>query len=192
MTTFLASELTSAFYDKLEVKCATTRTDETGKKPFTVYILMVKLGELGGWVVERRFSEFSLLRDRLLRLKKNLPSLPSKTIMRSLSQELVENRREGLHFWLQDLLKIPVVVSSPLFTSFIRLEEHAAQEVLSQHIPQKIKVSSTHTAPGVFFDHYSHKRENLVCVRYIAYALELELVRWVTGGATPSGYPPGW
>ncbi|KXN70534.1 hypothetical protein CONCODRAFT_78788 [Conidiobolus coronatus NRRL 28638] len=85
----------------------------TGMRSYTLYTVTAKLVKGGKLQVRKRYSEFVRLREVLCRLypnlKKNIPQLPQKKLVGKFQAEFVENRRQGLEFFLIYVTLHPII-----------------------------------------------------------------------------------
>ncbi|GAA6050922.1 hypothetical protein JCM3770_002539 [Rhodotorula araucariae] len=74
-----------------------------------------------GWIVTRRYSEFSSLYNKLRDkyVAARCLDFPSKRLVGIWSKEFIEQRREGLERYLQSLIKLPVVCQSNELRAFL-------------------------------------------------------------------------
>ncbi|KAK9900670.1 hypothetical protein P389DRAFT_157250 [Cystobasidium minutum MCA 4210] len=92
-----------------------TTVGQSEGKDFALYLVEVRQladdgkTQISGWLVTRRFSEFVALHSTL---KEKLPAvkaleLPQKRLVTSMSNSLLQQRRQGLGKYLQALIKMP-------------------------------------------------------------------------------------
>ncbi|GAA5906735.1 hypothetical protein JCM8208_006373 [Rhodotorula glutinis] len=74
-----------------------------------------------GWIVTRRYSEFSALYGKLKDkyVAARYLDFPSKRLVGIWSKEFIEQRREGLERYLQALIRIPVICRSSELRAFL-------------------------------------------------------------------------
>lgn len=121
-----------------------TTLGQSQGRDFALYLVEVRqLAEDGrtqisGWLVTRRFSEFvalhSTLRDKLPAVK--ALDLPQKRLVTSMSNTLLQQRRQGLSKYLQQLIKIPGALNNRDVRAFlsqqnISLLQPSANNVIS-------------------------------------------------------------
>ncbi|KAF8469656.1 Phox homologous domain-containing protein [Kalaharituber pfeilii] len=74
------------------------------------------------FTVRRRYSEFVTLRDKLCvtfpRSLASLPALPPKSVVSKFRAAFLENRRQGLSYFLSCILLNPEFAGSPLVKDF--------------------------------------------------------------------------
>lgn len=112
-----------------EVRVSASRTEQDGKKQFTLYVVLVKwpdpeTGESAAWTVSRRFSEFAELHRELGRHVSSLPALPSKTWFRTLDPGFVRRRQGELNLYVQRLAAMVPVLHAAAFHAFLELDAH--------------------------------------------------------------------
>ena len=100
-----------------------------GREKFQLYLVEVRRigleGHLSsGWIVARRYSEFSVLHAKLKELFVSVRSLdlPGKKLVTSHKESFVEQRRLGLVQYLQALVKLPTVCQSKELRAFLSQE----------------------------------------------------------------------
>lgn len=75
------------------------------------------------WTLQKRYNHFSDL-DREMRLKhSNLPVLPPKTYFPLKYDKDIEDRRVGLHLYLQEMMNRVDMRTSSIFRKFIEIDE---------------------------------------------------------------------
>ncbi|KCV73160.1 AGC/SGK protein kinase [Fonticula alba] len=98
-----------------------TRTElEARSKRFTVYKVVVS-GPQHRWVIYRRYNDFYELHASLVKLfpKENLP-LPAKRLLgNNFDPSFIEQRREGLHSYIQRVLTRPHLLHSQPVRDFL-------------------------------------------------------------------------
>ena len=89
------------------------------------------------WTVARRFSSFLANHKRLTKHlpNLNLPKLPPRQLIPSRypDQTLVAKRRRDLDKYLHDMLKLPLVITSTAFLSFLGAPEGVSPMGLTDH-----------------------------------------------------------
>lgn len=95
----------------------------SGDGQHTVFSITVKNDASNKtWMVDRRFSEFSALRDKLVAVESALPKLPGKSLLKVKSPDAVKERVAGLNQWLQDINRMERVNNHPAFLQFLDVE----------------------------------------------------------------------
>lgn len=104
-----------------------TTVGQSQGKDFALYLVEVRqLAEDGktqtsGWLVTRRFSEFvalhSAVKDRVPGVK--YLDLPQKRLVTSLSNSLLQQRKQGLAKYLQALIKVPGALANRDVRAFL-------------------------------------------------------------------------
>ena len=93
------------------------------RNQYALYGLQMTLNDTKSWMVERRFSDFVLLRDEIHKCMKHLvstknefnllPKLPPKTFItlkKHLQAEFLSNRGKGLKLFMRDLISFCILV----------------------------------------------------------------------------------
>ncbi|PKI84708.1 Snx3p [Malassezia vespertilionis] len=99
----------------LEVEVRNPRTHGYGRKMYTDYELVTRTNipafKLSYSVVRRRYSDFEFFRETLERetTRVNIPPLPGKVYTNRFSDDVIENRREGLERFLQIVAGHPLL-----------------------------------------------------------------------------------
>jgi len=101
---------TCTIISRVTVPGATVRIDlqRSVSRPFAVYFVQVAGKHGFGWTVEKRYSDFyRFWKDVQISGNATLPSLPSRfSLGRVLNQEFIEMRRQGLSYFLQEVLHL--------------------------------------------------------------------------------------
>ena len=90
-------------------------------KDSTKYNIEVNQG-MNTWNVKRSFAEFTDLHKKLKKVSKNLPKMPKKKLFKVVKSEQLEQRKENLDAYLQDLVKIEEVQSDLNYIQFLDLQ----------------------------------------------------------------------
>ncbi|GAA5850994.1 hypothetical protein JCM9279_005252 [Rhodotorula babjevae] len=105
---------------------AATALAPSGAQSFQLYLVEVhQLAADGsfraGWIVTRRYSEFSALYGKLKDkyVAARYLDFPSKRLVGIWSKEFIEQRREGLERYLQALIRIPIICRSSELRAFL-------------------------------------------------------------------------
>ena len=97
-------------------------------KEVVFYIVKVCSGHRK-WRLEKRFNEFYDL-DKIVRQKHpNLPKLPAKTYFPLKNPADIENRRQELHAYLQDIVNIPDMRTNSAFRKFLEIDSQIPESV---------------------------------------------------------------
>ncbi|KAJ1647232.1 Sorting nexin-3 [Coemansia asiatica] len=122
-----AEELYGEPENFLEVEVRNPQTHGVGRKMFTDYEIVCRTNipvfKLHMSSVRRRYSDFEWFRDMLERetTKVNIPPLPGKVFTNRFSEEVVEQRREGLERFLQIVAGHPLLQQgSRVLVAFIQ------------------------------------------------------------------------
>ncbi|KAG0343035.1 hypothetical protein BG004_005517 [Podila humilis] len=98
-----------------------TRRKMVGMQEYTLFQVTSTFTQGVSVTVERRFSQFEWLHERLLNKfgALILPPLPEKQYAGRFSEEFIERRRQALELFLGRLVRHPVIRYSDLFTHFL-------------------------------------------------------------------------
>ncbi|BGP03974.1 Sorting nexin-3 [Rhodotorula toruloides] len=121
-------EMYSAPENTLEIEVRDPRTQEFGRKMFTDYEIICRTNipafRIRYSSVRRRYSDFEAFRDILERESQrvNIPPLPGKVFSGSrFSDEVIEQRREGLERFLQIVAGHPLLqTGSKVLCAFLQ------------------------------------------------------------------------
>ncbi|KAF5323375.1 hypothetical protein D9611_005598 [Ephemerocybe angulata] len=104
---------------------SSTVAEEDGKSVVRYLVEVQQLGLDGsfssGWVIARRYNEFLSLHNKLREkyaLVKHL-DFPGKRLVANLSGSFLDNRKQALEKYLQNVIAIPVVCESPDLRAFL-------------------------------------------------------------------------
>ncbi|KAJ2779125.1 Sorting nexin-3 [Coemansia javaensis] len=111
----------------LEIEVSNPITHGSGRKMYTDYEIVCRTSipvfKLQKSSVRRRYSDFEWFHDRLEReaTRVNIPPLPGKVFTNRFSDEVIENRREGLERFLQIVAGHPLLqTGSKVLVAFIQ------------------------------------------------------------------------
>ncbi|KAF9156746.1 Sorting nexin-3 [Actinomortierella ambigua] len=111
----------------LEIEVRNPQTHGTARKMFTDYEIICRTNipafKLKTSNVRRRYSDFEWFRDVLEResTRVNIPPLPGKVFTNRFSEEVIEQRREGLERFLQIVAGHPLLqTGSKVLAAFIQ------------------------------------------------------------------------
>ncbi|KDE03586.1 hypothetical protein MVLG_05921 [Microbotryum lychnidis-dioicae p1A1 Lamole] len=120
-------EMYSAPENTLEIEVRDPRTQEFGRKMFTDYEIMCRTNIPAFRVryssVRRRYSDFEAFRELLEResTRVSIPHLPGKVFSGRFSDEVIEQRREGLERFLQVVAGHPLLqTGSKVLCAFLQ------------------------------------------------------------------------
>ncbi|KAH8596682.1 Phox homologous domain-containing protein [Bisporella sp. PMI_857] len=95
----------------------------TGIGAFVVWNITVETLRGSSFRVRKRYSEFVDLRGRLLQtfpsFESAMPQLPPKSLISKFRPKFLENRRQGLQYFLNCILLNPEFSSSPVLKEFL-------------------------------------------------------------------------
>ena len=99
-------------------------------KTVTFYIIEVKSHiTQNTWQLEKRYSEFYSIHEKLNKLFPRLPSIPGKTFSRLTSSQGLNKRKESLQLFLRECVKRRDILQNPDFQTFLDLEKNAPEVV---------------------------------------------------------------
>ncbi|GAA6040830.1 hypothetical protein JCM8097_007736 [Rhodosporidiobolus ruineniae] len=120
-------EMYSAPENTLEIEVRDPRTHDFGRKQYTDYEIICRTNIPAFRVryssVRRRYSDFEAFRDILERESQrvNIPALPGKVFQNRFSDEVIEQRREGLERFLQVVAGHPLLqTGSKVLCAFLQ------------------------------------------------------------------------
>lgn len=96
------------------------------EKKYTIYEIEVRSASTVSWIVYKRYSDFFVVHNELLKnLPKSLqlPVVPAKRFAYSLASEFVERRKQELQTYLTELLRIPQVARSEVILRFLEVPD---------------------------------------------------------------------
>jgi PX domain len=95
------------------------------------YLVLVRSGTRK-WQLQKRFNDFYDL-DREMRAKhSNMPVIPPKTYFPLKYDKDIEDRREKLHLYLQEMMNRVDMRTSAVFRKFIEIDEQIPESVMFQ------------------------------------------------------------
>lgn len=110
------------------------KEDDQSKKPYTEYVIQVKLDNKK-WMISRRYKHFCALHASLQRMyptaeyPKSSHIFCSKTLSDIRKNGVVDGRRKILQSYVMDIASIPVIRASKKFTHFVGLTEADEEEI---------------------------------------------------------------
>ena len=100
------------------------------KKTATFYLVEVKSHITQNvWQIEKRYSEFFSIHEKLNKLFPRLPQIPGKTIGKLKSDEGLNKRKELLELFLRECVKRRDILQNIDFQQFLDLSENAPEVV---------------------------------------------------------------
>ena len=87
------------------------------------------------WFVEKRYSEFRSLHDKLYKIFMRLPTIPGKTLTKVKSVKLLNKRKELLQAFLRDCVQRRDILQNKDFQQFLELQKYAP-EIVGNNITQ--------------------------------------------------------
>ena len=99
-------------------------------KTATFYIIEIKSHiTQTTWQIEKRYSEFYSIHEKLNKLFPRLPSIPGKTFSRLTSESGLNKRKELLQAFLRECVKRRDILQNTDFQKFLDLEKNAPEVV---------------------------------------------------------------
>ena len=87
------------------------------------------------WTIEKRYSEFKTIHDKLHKLFPRLPSIPGKTFTKVTSEQGLNKRKELLQLFLRDCVQRRDILQDKDFQVFLDLEKNAP-EIVGNNVTQ--------------------------------------------------------
>ena len=81
------------------------------------------------WQIEKRYSEFYSIHEKLSKLFPRLPQIPGKTFSRLTSEQGLNKRKEQLEIFLRDCVKRRDILQNSDFQNFLELDKNAPEVV---------------------------------------------------------------
>ena len=81
------------------------------------------------WTIDKRYSEFYSMHEKLKKLFPRLPTIPGKTFTRLTSEQGLNKRKEALQEFLRACVKRRDILQNPDFQKFLELEENAPEVI---------------------------------------------------------------
>ena len=88
------------------------------------------------WGLEKRYNEFSDLREKLAKLLPNVPLLPGKTMFKVTSYDGLNKRKQQLEVYLRECVARKDIMTSEAFKDFIEMDSHSPE--LTAAGPEKL------------------------------------------------------
>ena len=85
------------------------------------------------WTIEKRYSEFKTIHDRLSKIFPRLPSIPGITLFKVTSEEGLNKRKELLQLFLRECVQRRDILQNVDFQKFLELEKNAP-EIIGNNI----------------------------------------------------------
>lgn len=137
---YIVQESDSSLYGRstISIKSIVVGKEDDGRE-FALYVIEVQrqAGDqmpAAAWAIPRRYSEFHELHQRLRRRYPSTRSLefPRRRVVMKLQKQFLQNRRQALEHYLQQLLQMPDVCRSRELRSFL-----SQQSIMSNHDTSK-------------------------------------------------------
>ena len=105
-------------------------------KTATFYLLELKSNVTQKtWNIEKRYSEFKTIHDKLHKLFPRLPTIPGITLFRVTSEEGLNKRKELLQLFLRECVQRRDILQNEDFQKFLDLEKYAP-EIVGNNVTQ--------------------------------------------------------
>ena len=79
------------------------------------------------WTIEKRYSEFKLIHDKLKKIFPRIPPIPGKTLTKITSEQGLNKRKELLQIFLRDCVQRRDILQNEDFQKFLELEKYAPE-----------------------------------------------------------------
>ena len=79
------------------------------------------------WSLEKRYSEFFALHEKLLKEIPRLPEIPNKTLTKVKSEEALNKRKEEFQKFLRECVERRDILKNPQFQNFLELKKYAPE-----------------------------------------------------------------
>jgi hypothetical protein len=108
------------------------------KKPVTYFVIdFYNTYNKVSWVLEKRYSDFDILWNKINKLFPKFPSIPGKSFLGfSLGLDEMNKRKNHLELFLKECLSRKDITNSEDFRNFIELDKHSPE--MSINTPTKI------------------------------------------------------
>ena len=87
------------------------------------------------WTIEKRYSEFKLIHDKLKKIFPRIPTIPGKTFTKVTSEQGLNKRKELLQIFLRDCVQRRDILQNIDFQKFLELEKYAP-EIVGNNVTQ--------------------------------------------------------
>ena len=100
------------------------------KKTATFYKIEIKSHITQNiWILDKRYSEFYAIHEKLRKLFPRLPTIPGKTFTRVKSEDALNKRKELLEAFLRECVKRRDILQNSEFQQFLELEKNAPEVI---------------------------------------------------------------
>ena len=105
-------------------------------KTATFYLIELKSNVTSKtWTIEKRYSEFKTIHDKLAKIFPRLPSIPGITLFRVTSEEGLNKRKDLLQLFLRECVQRRDILQNIDFQKFLELDKNAP-EIVGNNISQ--------------------------------------------------------
>ena len=87
------------------------------------------------WTIEKRYSEFNSIHDKLKKIFPRIPNIPGKTLTKVTSEQGLNKRKELLQLFLRDSVQRRDILQNKDFQKFLELEKYAP-EIVGNNVTQ--------------------------------------------------------
>ena len=81
------------------------------------------------WTIEKRYSEFFSIHEKLSKIFPRLPGIPGKTLTKVTSEKALNQRKELLELFLRECIKRRDILQNVEFQQFLELEKNAPEVI---------------------------------------------------------------
>ena len=87
------------------------------------------------WTIEKRYSEFKTIYDKLKKIFPRIPSIPGKTFTKLTSEQGLNKRKDLLQIFLRDCVQRRDILQNLDFQKFLELDKYAP-EIVGNNVTQ--------------------------------------------------------
>ena len=107
-----------------------------GGKTATFYLVeIISHITHNSWTIEKRYSEFYKMHEKLKKIFPRIPSIPGKTFTKVTSEQGLNKRKELLQLFLRDCVQRRDILQNEEFQKFLELEKYAP-EIVGNNVTQ--------------------------------------------------------
>ena len=87
------------------------------------------------WTMEKRYSEFYAIHDKLKKIFPRIPSIPGKTLTKITSEQALNKRKEMLQIFLRECIQRRDILQNEDFQKFLELQKYSP-EIVGNNVTQ--------------------------------------------------------